>query len=140
MNETIFNKLTSSVRQMNAIRAGKLPPARIAKLTPDHPAAVRSRLGMTQSAFAVMIGVPLGTLRNWEQGHRQPTGPAKALLCVAAKYPKQIAAALAPANRGSFVIVKRDSGRSVSIHPRVGRSGIRMSNERTVKRAALAPT
>ncbi|HTZ21003.1 MAG TPA: helix-turn-helix domain-containing protein [Opitutaceae bacterium] len=140
MNETIFNKLTNSVRQMNAIRAGKLQPARTGKLTPDHPAAVRSRLGMTQSAFAVMIGVPLGTLRNWEQGHRQPTGPAKALLCFAAKYPKQAAAALAPANRGSSVIVKRETGRSVSIQPRVGRIGIRTSNERTVKHAALAHT
>ncbi|MUF08387.1 helix-turn-helix domain-containing protein, partial [Pseudomonas sp. CCM 7893] len=35
---------------------------------------------LTQAKFAAMINVQLGTLRNWEQGRREPTGPAKALL------------------------------------------------------------
>jgi putative transcriptional regulator len=36
--------------------------------------AIRNKTGLTQAAFASRIGVPVGTLRNWEQGHRSPTG------------------------------------------------------------------
>jgi len=45
-------------------------------------------LQKTQQEFAMMIGVSVATLRNWEQGRRQPQGPAKALLQVAAQYPE----------------------------------------------------
>ena len=41
---------------------------------------VRPRTGLTQAAFAARIGVPLDTVRNWEQGKRAPAGPARALL------------------------------------------------------------
>jgi DNA-binding XRE family transcriptional regulator len=42
--------------------------------------AVRAKLGASQSEFALMIGVSVATLRNWEQGRRTPDGPALALL------------------------------------------------------------
>jgi putative transcriptional regulator len=93
MKEALFKKLTKSLRQAGAIRAGRRRGSRTL-LANEHPAVVRARLGKTQKEFAEMIGVPVGTLRNWEQGHREPTGPAKALLLVAAKYPKEIADAL----------------------------------------------
>jgi putative transcriptional regulator len=54
--------------------------------TLDHtdPAAfvrqVRARCGLTQAAFAEKIEVPIETVRNWEQGKRNPRGPARALL------------------------------------------------------------
>jgi putative transcriptional regulator len=38
-------------------------------------AAIRNKTGRSQAAFARRIGVPVGTLRNWEQGHRSPQGP-----------------------------------------------------------------
>jgi putative transcriptional regulator len=41
---------------------------------------VRARCGLTQAAFAEKIEVPIETVRNWEQGKRQPRGPARALL------------------------------------------------------------
>ena len=41
---------------------------------------VRRRCGLTQAAFAEKIEVPIETVRNWEQGKRQPRGPARALL------------------------------------------------------------
>ena len=41
---------------------------------------VRGRTGLTQTAFAARIGVPVETVRNWEQGKRSPRGPARALL------------------------------------------------------------
>jgi putative transcriptional regulator len=48
---------------------------------------VRGRTGLTQSAFAARIGVPVETVRNWEQGKRSPRGPARALLKVLEEAP-----------------------------------------------------
>ena len=48
---------------------------------------VRSRYGLTQTAFAERIDVPVETVRNWEQGKRTPRGPARALLKLIATAP-----------------------------------------------------
>jgi putative transcriptional regulator len=48
---------------------------------------VRGRTGLTQTAFAAQIGVPVETVRNWEQGKRSPRGPARALLKVIEQAP-----------------------------------------------------
>ena len=48
---------------------------------------VRGRTGLTQTAFAARIGVPVETVRNWEQGKRSPRGPARALLKVIEEAP-----------------------------------------------------
>ncbi len=50
---------------------------------------------MTQAKFAALIDVQLGTLRNWEQGRREPTGPAKALLKAIHNDPVHVLNALA---------------------------------------------
>jgi putative transcriptional regulator len=64
--------------------------------------AVRAELGQSQEEFALMIGVSVATLRNWEQGRRTPDGPALALLRVAAHNPKAVAEALhRPTKRGA---------------------------------------
>lgn len=97
MKKELFAKLLESGRQMKAIREGKMKPARVTKITPEHPRVVRTQLGMTQEQFAEMLGVPVGTLRNWEQGIRKPAGAAKTLLRVAAKHPKAVLDALAAA-------------------------------------------
>jgi putative transcriptional regulator len=49
--------------------------------------SVRGRTGLTQAAFAARIGVPVETVRNWEQGKRSPRGPARALLKVIEQAP-----------------------------------------------------
>ncbi len=56
---------------------------------------VRSRTGLTQAAFAARIGVPVETVRNWEQGKRSPRGPARALLKVLDRAPEAAFAVLA---------------------------------------------
>ena len=48
---------------------------------------VRGQTGLTQTAFAARIGVPVETVRNWEQGKRSPRGPARALLKVIEEAP-----------------------------------------------------
>ena len=56
---------------------------------PDLPEIVRARLvsGLSQSAFAELLGVSVRTLQDWEQGRREPSGAAKTLIKVAEKYP-----------------------------------------------------
>ena len=49
--------------------------------------AIRGKTGLSQPAFARSIGVPLGTLKNWEQGRRRPGGPARVLLALIEKRP-----------------------------------------------------
>lgn len=58
------------------------------------PAKVRQRLGMTQEAFATLIGVPVGTLRNWEQGRVVPEPAARSLLLVLWREPQAAVRAL----------------------------------------------
>jgi putative transcriptional regulator len=48
-----------------------------------------------------MIGVSVGTFRNWEQGRRTPDGPALALLRVAARNPRAVIEALHDRKRGA---------------------------------------
>ncbi len=55
---------------------------------------VRGQTGLTQTAFATQIGVPVETVRNWEQGKRSPRGPARALLKVIERAPEAAFAVL----------------------------------------------
>src|SRR3977135_3544531 len=57
---------------------------------------LRRRARLTQQQFAARLGVPVETIRNWEQGKRMPRGPARALLAVIAHAPDTVFAALAP--------------------------------------------
>ena len=50
--------------------------------------ALRRFLGMTQQSFSAALGISVHTLRNWEQGRRNPEGPALALLRIAARHPR----------------------------------------------------
>ena len=49
---------------------------------------VRAQTKLTQAEFASRIGVPIETVRNWEQGKRSPRGPARALLKLLEKAPE----------------------------------------------------
>ena len=66
-------------------RPGSLPAVR----------DLRRRACLTQLEFAARLGVPVETIRNWEQGKRMPRGPARALLAVIAHAPDTVFAALA---------------------------------------------
>lgn len=54
----------------------------------------RLKLDMSQTEFATMLGVSARTLQDWEQGRRQPSGAARALLKVATASPKVVRKAL----------------------------------------------
>ncbi len=53
-------------------------------------AKIRAQTGLSQSQFAKSIGVAKGTLLNWEQGRRQPSGPAKVLIAMIARRPSVV--------------------------------------------------
>jgi putative transcriptional regulator len=65
-------------------------------VTPPVVRDLRRRARLTQQEFASRLGVPVETIRNWEQGKRMPRGPARALLAVIAHAPETVFAALAP--------------------------------------------
>ena len=80
MDEELFTRLYESVKQMDAIVKGKRKPARVYEIDDTDVKAIRDKMGLSQSQFALLIGVKLKTLQNWEQGRRRPVGPARALL------------------------------------------------------------
>jgi putative transcriptional regulator len=73
------------------------PEAVSAKVEPGMPEVrdLRRRAHLTQQEFAAKVGVPVETIRNWEQGKRMPRGPARALLAVIAHAPETVFEALA---------------------------------------------
>ena len=95
MKEADFNKLVESIKQAGQIKHGTLKPGRAFEFAPADIKAIRDKLGKSQSEFALMIGVSVATLQNWEQGRRRPEGPARALLKVAESHPKVVEEALA---------------------------------------------
>jgi len=59
-----------------------------------NPKEIRKRLNMTQQQFSQQFELPLGTLRDWEQGTREPDSAAKSYLRVIAKIPQGVIQAL----------------------------------------------
>ena len=94
MRDVAFRELLTSIKQAGRISRGKLKPARVTTFRPANVKSVREKLKASQAEFALMIGVSVATLRNWEQGRRTPDGPAMALLRVAARNPRAVAEAL----------------------------------------------
>src|SRR5262249_50700195 len=101
VKDAAFLELLTSVRQAGRIRRGTMKPGRTTMFKPEDVKAVRASLRASQSEFALMIGVSVATLQNWEQGRRTPDGPALALLRVAARNPKAVAEALHGKKRGA---------------------------------------
>ncbi len=80
MEKTLFNQLLESVQQADEIVRGERQPSRELFVDAAKVKEVRAITKLSQAKFAAVLQVDVGTLRNWEQGRRNPTGPAKALL------------------------------------------------------------
>jgi putative transcriptional regulator len=94
MKKQDFDTLVKSIKQAGKIRRGEMKASRTFHFKPADIRRIRDRLKMSQSEFALMIGVSVATLQNWEQGRRRPEGPARALLKIAAENPKAVIKAL----------------------------------------------
>ena len=94
MRSEDFDLLVASIEEAGAIKAGSKKPARVFEMNPPEIKEIRDTLHVSQREFALMIGVSIRTLQNWEQGRRKPEGPAKALLRIASKNPNAVLEAL----------------------------------------------
>lgn len=84
----IGQEILDGIRDIKAYKAGaKNLRVHILK-EPAAPQAIRSKLKLSQSAFAGLMGVSLRTIQDWEQGRRKPSGPALALLRIAEQKPE----------------------------------------------------
>jgi putative transcriptional regulator len=86
MKDEDFQKIVQGMQEAIAFYRGDDVSGMRVHLGIDVP-GIRKRTGLSQSAFAVSIGVPVATLRNWEQGRRNPDGPARVLLAMLDKDP-----------------------------------------------------
>ena len=84
----IGREILDGIREIKAYKAGAIE-LRTRELTePSPPREIRVKLKLSQAAFAGMMGVSLRTVQDWEQGRREPSGPAKSLLRLAEQHPE----------------------------------------------------
>ena len=95
MKKQLFERLVESMEQHNEIIGGSRAASRETRVDAVAVRAIRALTKLSQPKFALILDVDVGTLRNWEQGRREPTGPARALLRAIRNDPKNVMKALA---------------------------------------------
>jgi putative transcriptional regulator len=101
MKDELFNELVASVREGGAILRGEHTPSRQFVVDGPDVKRIRATYQLSQGEFAVLLGISVATLRNWEQGRRTPEGPARILLQIAAKHPDAVWDVVRPAAKQS---------------------------------------
>ncbi|MFH1360403.1 MAG: NadS family protein [Candidatus Omnitrophota bacterium] len=94
MKKTLFNDLLKSITEAREIADGKKEPSRHFAVTPLNIKAMRTKLKLSQAEFANIIGIPVSTLRNWEQGRTYPEGPARVLMTAINNNPRGVIKAI----------------------------------------------
>ena len=89
---TAFESIMQGLNEAYAHAQGQDVGARVHQVAVPEVdvAAIRAQTGQSQAVFARSIGVARGTLINWEQGRRRPTGPAQVLLAMIARRPSLV--------------------------------------------------
>ncbi len=90
MNDDLFAELVASVREGGAILRGEAAPSRQFVVEKLDVKNIREGYRLSQEQFALLLGISVKTLRNWEQGRRAPEGPARVLLQVVAHHPEAV--------------------------------------------------
>jgi putative transcriptional regulator len=94
------SKILRGMREAAAYANGEAVEVRVSQVrVPDEVdvRAIRKRLNLSQSEFAMRFGFTASSVKNWEQGHRLPQGPARVLLKVIEKEPEAVNRALSMA-------------------------------------------
>ena len=101
MDPRTFEKLLEAARVLRQRRRERLARLIIGNGRPRRAAtdsvdvrAIRAMTGLSQAKFAELLDIEVATLRNWEQGRREPTGPARALLRAIRNNPIEVIKAL----------------------------------------------
>ncbi len=106
MGKKAFEKVMTGVKDIKAFDAGDKTAAKItrgktlkkvksAKIRPPDVKELRLKLGYSQETFSAVYGIPLSTLRKWEQSGAPKTGAGAAYLTAIAKNPERVAKDLA---------------------------------------------
>jgi putative transcriptional regulator len=97
MTKRAFDKIRAGLDDARAYLDGSADAARYRVHVPEtiDVRAIRSRLGLSQQAFAATYGFAVSAVRDWEQGRRQPDRSARILLKIVEKEPQAVARALA---------------------------------------------
>jgi putative transcriptional regulator len=90
MKDKIFEELVDSIHEGSRILKKEIKPSRKFDIKSNEIKEIRLKHNLTQDKFAELLGISKGTLKNWEQGRRIPTGPANVLLSIAEKNPEVI--------------------------------------------------
>ena len=89
MKDELFKKFQQSATEAVSIERGELAPARVSiYFGPHEIKEIRTRLKLTQQKFSDRFGIPVKTIRHWEQGRRQPDRAAMAFYQVLKEKPK----------------------------------------------------
>lgn len=88
MDKHLFDELVLSIKEAGAIARGEIEPIRTFTLDKQDIKAIRQKTSLSQNQFAQKLEISSSTLKKWEQGVRNPTGPAKALLKILDKQPQ----------------------------------------------------
>jgi putative transcriptional regulator len=97
MKRAAFEELLASVKRASEF-ARERAPARTFQVNALTIKRLRGWTELSQPEFADLLGVELSTLRNWEQGRREPTGPARSLLRAICNDPEHVLRALRSAD------------------------------------------
>jgi putative transcriptional regulator len=81
-------EILEGIKEIKAYKAGNVSLKTRQLKEPSTPQVIRKRLKLSQAAFAGLMGVSLRTIQDWEQGRREPSGPAKSLLRIAEQHPE----------------------------------------------------
>jgi len=87
-NRDIGAEILEGLGEIKKFKTGALKLRTTELSEPSAPKIIRSKLKLSQSAFAGLLGVSMRTLQDWEQGRRCPQGPAVALLRIAEQHPE----------------------------------------------------
>ncbi|WP_343858409.1 helix-turn-helix domain-containing protein [Aliiglaciecola litoralis] len=87
-NRDIGAEILAGIEEIQSFKKGQKKLRTKALSEPSAPNIIRAKLKMSQAAFAAMLGVSRRNLQDWEQGRREPNGPAVALLRIAEQHPE----------------------------------------------------
>jgi putative transcriptional regulator len=90
-NRDIGLEILEGLNEIKQFKRGSVDLKTTELSEPSEPKIIRSKLKLSQSAFAGLLGVSMRTLQDWEQGRRNPQGPAIALLRIAEQHPEVFA-------------------------------------------------
>jgi putative transcriptional regulator len=89
-----FTRISAGLQEAIAHAKGEETATVVHRINPLDVKAIREKTGMSQERFSAAFGIPLGTLRHWEQGLRTPRGTARVLLKIVDRNPVAVMEAI----------------------------------------------